>query len=151
MQDRPSLNAVASGLTANTKRCCSPSHAAVPQRWVDIAISAQIPEISFEIVRALTPYCPRPLLPKLLRVALSIRDPELERQSAILILEQVKLLPRHELYEMWSEVKKNFDKLNRSDLASDICALLPLIESIGERDAMNVAFDAVLKAPDWWP
>src|ERR1700693_6647602 len=40
-----SLNAVASGSTANTKRCCWPSHAAVPQRWVDIVISAQIADI----------------------------------------------------------------------------------------------------------
>ena len=40
-----SLNAVASGLTANARRCRSPSHAAVTQRWVDIAISAQIADI----------------------------------------------------------------------------------------------------------
>jgi hypothetical protein len=67
------------------------------------------------------------------------------------IFEQVKHLPRHELYEMWNEARKNFDKLNRSDLARDICALLPLIESIGGEEAMKIAFDAVLKAPDWWP
>ena len=32
-------------LFAYTKRRCSPSQAAVPQRWVDIAISAQIADI----------------------------------------------------------------------------------------------------------
>jgi hypothetical protein len=39
------LSAVASGSTDNTKRCCWPSHAAAPPRWVDTAISAQTADI----------------------------------------------------------------------------------------------------------
>jgi Transposase zinc-binding domain len=54
------LSAVASGSTDNTKRCCSPSHAAAPPRWVDIAISARTADILPSLItRAATAHCPR--------------------------------------------------------------------------------------------
>ncbi|BCL80763.1 hypothetical protein ccbrp13_32280 [Ktedonobacteria bacterium brp13] len=63
----------------------------------------------------------------------------------------IKQLPVVELYPLWCATIHILAARTRSDLLCDIEALVPVIEVLGEKEALVATVQAIIEVGKWFP
>jgi hypothetical protein len=108
-----------------------------------------------EALAGLAPHLSTPLQGQVLQDALeaarAIGDEGGRAKVLAGLAPQVKHLPVVELYSLWSQTLHVLASRTRSDLLGDIRALMPLIETLGGKEALVVVTQTIIEVGKWFP
>ena len=86
-----------------------------------------------------------------LETARAMADEDRRAEALAGLAPHVKQLPVVRLYFLWNETLHILAIRTRSNLLSDIQALVPLIVALGEKDALVATMQAIIEVGKWFP
>ncbi|MGB9800252.1 MAG: hypothetical protein ACPLUL_09185, partial [Thermanaerothrix sp.] len=91
------------------------------------------------------------LLPEALAAAREIQDAYRRAKVLSALAAHRALLSHPVLYPLWAETLPILASRTRTDLLSDLPALIPLIHALGGEQAIVETFRAIQDVGRWWP